>query len=155
MLLYFWRLIQVFWEQVNGVEFTPTLNQDVTYTVPLTPPVFPFVQVLVLDSILHWAGVVDELDFAKRLQHWTQHGFLELGDKQGINGFSNTIAKVGRKCLPSQVCNSYQYCSHGGRCWAGLPRANKFRPALWPIYMTLGAAQHRFSPDCTTAMMAP
>ncbi|XP_071784253.1 uncharacterized protein [Asterias amurensis] len=50
--------------------------------------------VLVLDSILHWAGVVDELDFAKRLQHWTQHGFPELGDKQGITGFSNTVAKV-------------------------------------------------------------
>ncbi|XP_038061328.1 uncharacterized protein LOC119732034 [Patiria miniata] len=55
----------------------------------------PFDQmVLVLDSILHWAGVVDELDFAKRLSDWSQHGFPELGDKQGISGFSNTIAKV-------------------------------------------------------------
>ncbi|XP_022095994.1 uncharacterized protein LOC110982117 [Acanthaster planci] len=55
----------------------------------------PFDQmVLVLDSLLHWAGVVDELDFAKRLYHWAQYGFPELGDKQGATGFSNTIAKV-------------------------------------------------------------
>ncbi|XP_003730245.1 uncharacterized protein LOC100888319 [Strongylocentrotus purpuratus] len=50
--------------------------------------------VLTLDSILQWAGVVDELDFAKRLAHWYNHGFPELGDTKGFEGFSNTVAKV-------------------------------------------------------------
>lgn len=50
-------------------------------------------QMLVLDSIIHWAGVVDELDFAKRQKFWSDHGFKELGDKEGI-AFSNTITKV-------------------------------------------------------------
>ncbi|XP_072027621.1 uncharacterized protein [Amphiura filiformis] len=49
---------------------------------------------LVLDSILQWAGVVDELDFAKRLHHWGHHGYPELGDTGGNMEFSNTIAKV-------------------------------------------------------------
>ncbi|XP_013396425.1 uncharacterized protein LOC106163399 [Lingula anatina] len=48
---------------------------------------------LVLDSLDQWGGVVDELDFAKRLKHWSDHGFTELGDSEGIV-FSNTITKV-------------------------------------------------------------
>ncbi|XP_014665215.1 PREDICTED: uncharacterized protein LOC106807409 [Priapulus caudatus] len=51
--------------------------------------------VLVLDSIIHWAGVVDELDFAMRLHNWTKHGFPELEDTEGVV-VSNTLAKVLR-----------------------------------------------------------
>lgn len=40
--------------------------------------------ILVLDSLITWAGVVDELDFAKRLKHWSKHGFPDLGDTTGI-----------------------------------------------------------------------
>ncbi|ESO91419.1 hypothetical protein LOTGIDRAFT_228841 [Lottia gigantea] len=40
--------------------------------------------IIVLDSIISWAGVVDELDFAKRLYHWYRYGFSELGDVEGI-----------------------------------------------------------------------
>lgn len=39
---------------------------------------------LVLDSLLRWAGVVDELDFAKRLLSWKRSGFPELGDHEGF-----------------------------------------------------------------------
>nr|KAG5711364.1 hypothetical protein BaRGS_006061 [Batillaria attramentaria] len=39
---------------------------------------------LVLDSLINWAGVVDELDFAKRLSAWSERGFPELGDSSGI-----------------------------------------------------------------------
>ncbi|CAE1328774.1 unnamed protein product [Acanthosepion pharaonis] len=49
--------------------------------------------VLVLDSLIAWAGVVDELDFAKRLKHWSKHGFPDLGDTTGIIS-SLTIKKV-------------------------------------------------------------
>ncbi|KAL3852157.1 hypothetical protein ACJMK2_015835 [Sinanodonta woodiana] len=49
--------------------------------------------VLVLDCILAWAGVLDELDFAKRLQSWVLKGFPELGDTEGII-LSETIQKV-------------------------------------------------------------
>lgn len=35
------------------------------------------VMLIVLDSIIHWAGVVDELDFAQRLLHWSKFGLLE------------------------------------------------------------------------------
>nr|XP_006823529.1 PREDICTED: uncharacterized protein LOC100377592 [Saccoglossus kowalevskii] len=48
---------------------------------------------LVLDSIVAWAGVMDELDFAQRLSYWCYHGFAELGD-YGPNLVCNTIAKV-------------------------------------------------------------
>ncbi|OWF55877.1 p53-induced protein with a death domain [Mizuhopecten yessoensis] len=49
--------------------------------------------VLVLDSVISWGGVVDELDFAKRLSHWSQKGFPELGDTEGII-LSPTIQQV-------------------------------------------------------------
>ncbi|XP_033105615.1 uncharacterized protein LOC117107891 [Anneissia japonica] len=49
---------------------------------------------LLLDSILHWAGVVDELDFAKRLFLWSKHGFPDLGDTKGYEEFSNAVAKA-------------------------------------------------------------
>lgn len=39
---------------------------------------------LVLDSLLRWAGVVDELDFAKRLVSWKRSGVPELGDAEGF-----------------------------------------------------------------------
>lgn len=48
---------------------------------------------LVLDSLLQWAGVVDELDYASRLADWNSRGFPALGDTESIT-FSNTIAKV-------------------------------------------------------------
>ena len=48
---------------------------------------------LVLDSLINWAGVVDELDFAKRLSAWNEHGFPELGDTSGIL-ISSTITQV-------------------------------------------------------------
>ena len=40
---------------------------------------------LILDSVLSWGGVVDELDFARRLHSWNQHGIPELGDSEGPN----------------------------------------------------------------------
>ena len=48
---------------------------------------------LVLDSLINWAGVVDELDFAKRLSAWSKHGFKELGDSAGIL-ISSAISQV-------------------------------------------------------------
>ncbi|XP_067936096.1 uncharacterized protein [Watersipora subatra] len=39
---------------------------------------------LVMDGIIQWAGVVDELEFAKRLLAWRYSGFPELGDKHGF-----------------------------------------------------------------------
>ncbi|CAH1777245.1 unnamed protein product [Owenia fusiformis] len=49
--------------------------------------------VLVLDSLLHWGGVIDELDFAKRLDEWYYHGFPELKDVEGFT-LCNTIVKA-------------------------------------------------------------
>ncbi|XP_045165426.1 uncharacterized protein LOC123529251 isoform X2 [Mercenaria mercenaria] len=40
--------------------------------------------VLLLDSIVSWAGVIDELEYARRLKTWCQCGYPELGDEQGI-----------------------------------------------------------------------
>lgn len=48
---------------------------------------------LVMDSLISWAGVVDELDFAKRLSAWSERGFPELGDSAGIL-ISSTIQQV-------------------------------------------------------------
>ncbi|KAL8559164.1 hypothetical protein ACOMHN_048411 [Nucella lapillus] len=48
---------------------------------------------LVLESLITWAGVVDELDFAKHLSSWSKHGFPELGDSSGIIT-SSTISQV-------------------------------------------------------------
>ena len=52
-----------------------------------------YVQALLLDSLVAWAGVVDELDFASRLSEWTAHGFKELGDNEGFV-VSNALIKV-------------------------------------------------------------
>lgn len=51
------------------------------------------VKVLILENILHWAGVVDELEFAKNLLTWCKYGFPELGDTVG-RGVRGVIAKV-------------------------------------------------------------
>ncbi|GFR70028.1 p53-induced protein with a death [Elysia marginata] len=37
-----------------------------------------------LESLANWGGVVDELEFARRLQAWAHHGFPELGDSAGV-----------------------------------------------------------------------
>lgn len=42
---------------------------------------------------MNWAGVVDELEFARRLQIWGNHGFPELSDMPGFIT-SETIRKV-------------------------------------------------------------
>jgi len=47
----------------------------------------------VLESVLHWAGVVDELEFAKVLLNWCKHGYPELGDHIG-RGVRGILAKV-------------------------------------------------------------
>ena len=52
-------------------------------------------KVLILENILHWAGVVDELEFAKSLLTWCKHGFPELGDTVG-RGVRGVLAKVKR-----------------------------------------------------------
>ena len=50
-------------------------------------------QALVLESLICWAGVADELDFAKRLQEWSRNGFKELGDRDGFY-VCDTISQV-------------------------------------------------------------
>ena len=52
-----------------------------------------FVQALMLESLNHWGGVVDELDFAVRLSNWCSHGFHELNDTTGFDAGS-TICEV-------------------------------------------------------------
>ena len=37
-----------------------------------------------LESLICWAGVADELDFAKSLQEWSSNGFKDLGDRDGF-----------------------------------------------------------------------
>ena len=48
---------------------------------------------LILENIIRWAGVVDELEFAKSLLTWCKHGFPELGDTVG-RGVRGVLAKV-------------------------------------------------------------
>ena len=48
---------------------------------------------LILENIIHWAGVVDELEFAKSVLNWCKHGFPELGDTVG-RGVRGVLAKV-------------------------------------------------------------
>lgn len=48
-------------------------------------------QMLVLDSLTHWGGVVDELEFAERLKSWSQTGFKELGDTESFLDSSTTL----------------------------------------------------------------
>lgn len=48
---------------------------------------------LILENIIHWAGVVDELEFAKSILNWCKHGFPELGDTVG-RGVRGVLAKV-------------------------------------------------------------
>ncbi|GFX82458.1 transposable element Tcb1 transposase [Trichonephila clavipes] len=48
---------------------------------------------LVLDSLLQWAGVVDELEFAKHLVSWKRSGIPELGPRE-IYMYSTTINLV-------------------------------------------------------------
>jgi RNA processing factor Prp31 len=57
----------------------------------------------VLDSLIQWAGVVDELDFAKRLHSWSKTGFPELGDSDGYT-YCNTVVKV----IILQWCITYR-----------------------------------------------
>ena len=53
-----------------------------------------------LESLIQWAGVIDELEFAKMLSLWCKNGFPELGDKRGFQ-FSETIDKVSMGTIGS------------------------------------------------------
>ena len=65
---------------------------------------------LILENIIQWAGVVDELEFAKSLLNWCKHGFPELGDSVG-RGVRGVLAKVhcniNFNSLRPQVCIGY------------------------------------------------
>lgn len=52
------------------------------YIVCVTPPSpsFSSQMLLILQGIVDSNGKVDRLDFAKRIRHWMQSGFEELGD---------------------------------------------------------------------------
>jgi len=49
--------------------------------------------ILILDGILAHGGAVDEIDFAKRLYYWVNHGFPVLGDFAGM-GLGMTVSRV-------------------------------------------------------------
>ncbi|RUS89596.1 hypothetical protein EGW08_002614 [Elysia chlorotica] len=57
-----------------------------------------------LESLANWGGVVDELEFARRLQAWTQHGFPELGDSAGVVT-SEVLREVSMGGLVYDGCN--------------------------------------------------
>ena len=48
---------------------------------------------LILDSIISWSGVIDELDVARRLVSWNKSGFPELGEIRGPD-FKGLFGKV-------------------------------------------------------------
>jgi hypothetical protein len=48
--------------------------------------------IIILDSLLLWGGVIDEIDFADRLSQWARSGFSELGDSVGW-GIGRTVGK--------------------------------------------------------------
>lgn len=48
-----------------------------------------------LDSVISWAGVVDELDFSKRLDSWARNGYSDLGERPDSVVLTPIIAKVG------------------------------------------------------------
>lgn len=48
---------------------------------------------LVMDSVLHWAGMVDELDFAERLLYWKNHGYSDLDESEEYM-LSETINEI-------------------------------------------------------------
>ena len=53
---------------------------------------------LILDSVLSWGGVVDELDVARRLASWNKNGFPELGETKGPD-FKGLFGKVPLRFL--------------------------------------------------------
>ncbi len=53
---------------------------------------------LILDSVLSWGGVVDELDVARRLASWNKSGFPELGETKGPD-FKGLFGKVPLRFL--------------------------------------------------------
>eukprot|EP00117_Sycon_ciliatum_P026422 scpid4648/ scgid21691/ Uncharacterized protein MJ1187 len=61
--------------------------------------------ILILQSLVQWAGVVDEVDFAKRLKHWCDKGFPELGDAMG-QGIGATVGRVTMK--PEFLVNPHE-----------------------------------------------
>jgi ADP-ribosylglycohydrolase len=51
--------------------------------------------ILIMDNLFAHGGLVDPVDFAKRLLFWIHHGFPELGDTTG-HGLGNTVFRVSR-----------------------------------------------------------
>jgi ADP-ribosylglycohydrolase len=47
--------------------------------------------ILIMEGLVAHGGLVDPIDFAKRLRFWTHHGFPELGDTKGC-GLGSTVA---------------------------------------------------------------
>lgn len=85
-------------EFYNIIDFiNVAISRIVTYMLTCTLRTgshHSILKTIVLDSLLQWAGVIDELEFSKRLSQWCSEGFSELGDRKGAT-FSETINQVG------------------------------------------------------------
>ena len=57
-----------------------------------------------LESLANWGGVVDELEFARRLQAWAHHGFPELGDSAGV--ITSEVLREVSASFEYQLCLS-------------------------------------------------
>ncbi|XP_028397812.1 protein lap1-like [Dendronephthya gigantea] len=75
--------------------------------------------ILILDSILSWGGVVDELDVARRLASWNKNGFSELGEIKGPD-FKGLFGKILNDAeytkdphfVAKMISHEKQYCSN-------------------------------------------
>ena len=48
-----------------------------------TTYIFSLIQLLTLESLMRWGGVVDELEFATQLDQWRIHGFIDIDPVPG------------------------------------------------------------------------
>lgn len=83
---------------------------------------------------MSWGGVVDELEFARRLKTWIDHGFKDLGDSAGVVT-SDTISKV-RKHDEEFNCKVIFFCFLSLFCLnLFLMCINFFPPGLFSFFV--------------------
>ena len=51
-------------------------------------------QLVTLDSLLHWGGVLDELDLAQRLHGWRDRGLPELADARRPSADQHVVRAI-------------------------------------------------------------
>lgn len=70
-------------------------------------------QLITLESVLRWGGVVDELEWAAQVHQWTVHGLSDVDDRPGmpLSPLLRQVIVVAGTIRLCQLFGSEMFCN--------------------------------------------